>query len=270
MRRTLLAAIAVPIMVAVAVPAAASAAAPRLPRANFVSTCLYSHSAPDDPIVHPGAPGASHLHDFFGNMTTGAGSTLESLLAGQTDCRRPLDTAAYWTPALYDAGQVVEPRAVLAYYLTKGKDPATIRPFPTGLRVVASAGRDRVEWACIGRDGDRVMSTTGAPGCRAGEELVVRIFFPDCWDGISLDSADHRSHMAVSTRGACPAGHPVPVPLLRLGFRYPGTNGGADVTLASGAQATAHADFFNGWDQAELQRLVRSCLNAGVQCQRGG
>ena len=270
MRRTALVAMLVTIGLGGAVPAAHAAAAPSGVHANFVSTCLYSHSTPDDPIVHPGLAGASHLHDFFGNTTTSAGSTVESLLAGETTCRRRLDTAAYWTPALYDAGQVVKPRAVLAYYLTRGKDPVTIRPFPAGLRVVASAAQDRVEWACIGRNGDRVVSTTGAPNCRTGEELVVRIFFPDCWDGISLDSADHRSHMAISTRGACPSSHPVPVPMLRLGFRYPRTNGGGDVTLASGTQATAHADFFNTWDQAELERLVRSCLNAGAQCQRGG
>src|SRR5262249_55968141 len=43
--------------------------------ASFKSFCKYVHSAPDDPIVHPGVPGASHMHDFAGNVTTSAKST---------------------------------------------------------------------------------------------------------------------------------------------------------------------------------------------------
>ena len=43
---------------------------------QFVVECGYSHSAPDDPIVYPGQPGMSHEHDFFGNVTTDADSTL--------------------------------------------------------------------------------------------------------------------------------------------------------------------------------------------------
>ncbi len=42
---------------------------------QFVAKCLYSHSAPDDPIVWPGRPGRSHLHDFYGATGTNAGST---------------------------------------------------------------------------------------------------------------------------------------------------------------------------------------------------
>ena len=43
--------------------------------ASFISHCAFSHSLPDDPIVHPGVPGASHQHDFFANTTTSATST---------------------------------------------------------------------------------------------------------------------------------------------------------------------------------------------------
>ena len=42
---------------------------------TFFTDCLPSHRAPDDPIVYPKQPGASHLHDFFGNETTNAFST---------------------------------------------------------------------------------------------------------------------------------------------------------------------------------------------------
>ena len=66
---------------------------------NFFSDCRFSHSAPDDPIVRPGLPGASHPHEFFGNTSTDARSSLQSLLAHGTTCMRKADTAAYWVPA---------------------------------------------------------------------------------------------------------------------------------------------------------------------------
>ena len=52
--------------------------------ARFVTRCTYSHTLSDDPIVHPNQPGASHSHDFFGNKTTDAFSTLASLTKGGT------------------------------------------------------------------------------------------------------------------------------------------------------------------------------------------
>ena len=68
---------------------------------QFVVECGWSHTAADDPIVHPGHAGAAHVHDFFGNTTTAAHSTHASLLAGDTTCGQKLDTAAYWAPAFY-------------------------------------------------------------------------------------------------------------------------------------------------------------------------
>ena len=267
-RRAMLTIGASALAVALAPPPPADASMSGRPRgrANFVSSCAYSHSAPDDPIVRPGEPGAAHLHDFFGNTTTDAGSTAESLRGRSTTCRRGLDTAAYWTPALYDGGRLVRPRTVAAYYQTAGKEPATIQPFPAGLRMVAGPGPGTAQWACSRRGRDSTTSATGPPDCREGDDLVVRVFFPDCWDGRNLDSADHHSHMAYNVGGTCPASHPVPVPRLRLGFHYRGTDGGGDVTLSSGGPDTAHADFFNAWDQAELERLVRDCLDAAVHC----
>jgi hypothetical protein len=66
---------------------------------NFFSNCSFSHAAPDDPIVHPGHPGASHPHTFFGNATTDADSTLASLRAGATTCKLAADRAAYCSAA---------------------------------------------------------------------------------------------------------------------------------------------------------------------------
>ena len=49
--------------------------------------------------------------------------------------------------------------------------------------------------------------------CKNG--LRLQVFFPMCWDNKTLDSSDHRSHMAYPTRyngGNCPASHPVRLP----------------------------------------------------------
>src|SRR5207245_4854858 len=37
------------------------------PTGFFNVTCPYSHSLMDDPIVYPGQPCVSHMHDFYGN-----------------------------------------------------------------------------------------------------------------------------------------------------------------------------------------------------------
>ncbi len=55
---------------------------------NFIESCRLSHRAPDDPIVFPGKPGASHEHTFVGNSTTNAFSTYGSLRSSETTCER--------------------------------------------------------------------------------------------------------------------------------------------------------------------------------------
>src|SRR5437899_1667298 len=67
---------------------------------GFFLDCFYSHAAPDDPIVFPGAPGASHLHEFFGNRSVNATSTYDSL-GTSTTCRLLPDASGYWNPASY-------------------------------------------------------------------------------------------------------------------------------------------------------------------------
>ena len=59
--------------------------------ASFAVRCDFSHRNSDDPIVHPGAPGAAHRHDFFGNRSTKFDSTYESMVASTT---APMFTAA--------------------------------------------------------------------------------------------------------------------------------------------------------------------------------
>jgi hypothetical protein len=241
---------------------------------NFVSGCRYSHAASDDPIVFPGQPGLSHNHTFIGNNSTNAFSTPASMQAATSSCRRAGDTAGYWVPTLIGpTARAIVPRAASVYY--RRHTLAAAQAFPSGLRVVAGNSKATApqslgitSWNC-GPDGG-VRPQSSIPTCPdAGRRgLALHVAFPDCWDGVNLDSPDHVSHMAYSVKGVCPAGHPVAVPALQVNVRYPSA-GGPGLTLASGGQDSGHADFFNTWNQAELQRLVNVCLNALRHCQQG-
>lgn len=58
--------------------------------------------------------------------------------------------------------------------------------------------------------------------CYSG--LRLELLFPGCWDGHSLDSPDHKSHMAYANNamgtGPCPDDHPVRVPTLSFETIY--------------------------------------------------
>jgi hypothetical protein len=240
---------------------------------NFVSSCSFSHRAPDDPIVFFGQPGASHDHSFVGNRTTSASSNLASLLAAGTTCHRPGDTAAYWMPTLYVNGNRVPPAHAQIYY--RRRTLADVEAFPPGFRMIAGDAKEtspqarRVTfWNCGVLSGMEPSSTI--PTCPNGRRnsLRLHITFPSCWDGANLDSADHQSHVAYPMRGRGPSSYPHALPQISLIFRYPST-GGPSSSLASGGQFSAHADFFNAWNQDELQSLVDGCLNALRHCQRG-
>jgi hypothetical protein len=237
----------------------------------FAISCGFSHRNDDDPIVFPNAPGRSHNHTFFGNTSTNALSTPGSLrAAGRTSCRLRADTAAYWVPTLLMNGQPVEPLRVTAYYVrrTFGR----VQAFPQGLQVIAGSAAARspqsldiTSWNCAARDG--IPPSSGVPTCTNGRRagLLLQVNFPNCWNGTSLDSADHQSHMAYSDDGVCPASHAVAVPALTLVVRYL-VEGGSAAELSSVGQFSAHADFVNAWDQAHLTRLVNYCLNALRPC----
>jgi hypothetical protein len=240
---------------------------------NFVSSCKFGHRAGDDPIVYPGQPGKSHDHTFVGNVSTNASSTLASLQAAATTCQRPADRAGYWMPTLIVDGQAVEPLGSTIYY--RRNVAARLQVFPAGLKMIAGdakavapQGKRITFWNCGVEGGIRSSDTPPVcPGGR-GQGLRLHVNFPSCWDGRNTDSADHKSHMAYPTGGACPADHPVGVPVISLIYRYP-VSGAHEFVLASGGVYSAHADFFNAWIQPRLQQLVNRCLNQLQHCGRG-
>jgi hypothetical protein len=186
----------------------------------------------------------AHSHDFFGNTTTDADFTYESLLAGGTTRTRfEEDKAAYWIPTVSWNGKVLNSNRAVFYYRAGGKNHKGIQPYPAGLKIIAG-GERRVWWTC-GRDEAGKGSRT-PPDRRGSEELGVRVIFPDCIDVARdgkplLDSPDHRAHTAYSKRidgkVRCPRSHLRSVPVLTMNATFPRSScrGGGDARLQRGA-----------------------------------
>lgn len=240
---------------------------------EFVAFCPFDHRAPNDPIVHPAMPGMSHSHEFMGNVTTAATTTLESLLAGASTCDPLTDRSAYWVPTLYAADNtIVAIDHATLYYSSDVDDPTTLQPFPPGLKMIAGQANATTppansvfKWSC---QGEATASTSDFVTCPNGAKLELLLNFPDCWDGQNLDSADHKSHMAYNVNHACPASHPVALPRLQFKLRY-ATTGEAGMRLASGPGYTAHGDFFNAWEEDALQNRLE-CLYRQIKCGTAG
>lgn len=250
-------------------------AGPQGAHGQFVVECSFEGQRPDDPIVHPGQPGASHLHQFFGARDVTATSEWAELLDGGTTCDQAADTASYWTPALIGVGgRPVEPIKAIAYYRAgPDVDPTTVEPYPAGFMVVAGdhtalepQPTSVAAFGC-GSGGDRSTAPTDCDGV----PLTMVITFQDCWDGEHVRSPvvpDPDSHVSYSRAGRCPESHPVPVPQLQLVIEYPAVIESEldGLALASGSIHTGHADFWNAWDQDKLVNEVTRCIHLDLVC----
>jgi hypothetical protein len=246
---------------------------------EFQANCSVSRTnLPDDPIVFPNMPGASHSHTFMGNTTTNAATTLASLNAGGTSCITPGDKTGYWMPTLLNGDTAVQPvgRQVI-YYKSGVIDYRSVRPSPPGLRYVVGSPNATLDefknapgavegWEC----GDSVRNWDFPGSCPAGTQLNIRYQAPSCWDGLHLDTPDHKSHMAYPTVGVCPASHPVAVPMVEFKMAFPVSGNMANVRLSSGRAYSFHYDFYNAWDARTLNALVTHCINGGLQCDPRG
>ena len=211
----------------------------------FRFICNASHLAYDDPIVYPGQPGKSHLHQFFGNTGTNANSTYASLrTTGSSTCNSPVNRSAYWMPAMMNGkGGVVKPNFVSIYYKRRPKtDPLCAKigvacvDLPRGLRFVfgynmlnpAQTPTGAAYFNCQGKGstpGHYRDIVTAAKNCPVGAQIGAIIGAPECWDGKNLDSADHRSHVAYpayigKAYAQCPATHPYVIPTFTMGAWY--------------------------------------------------
>ena len=274
----------------------------------FRFLCAAGQVLADDPILFPGQPGKSHLHQFYGNLDANAYSTYSSLRSsGDSTCVGPLNRSGYWMPALEDGhGNVVRPDYVAIYYKRRpASDPVVSDPnakfymgqavpLPNGLRFIFGWDPTGINSARTGAAWFNCDGPTAVPGrynsipeaaahCPGGNRIGAVIFAPDCWDGQHLDSPDHRSHMAYATYGSwgylkCDAAHPYVIPQFTLGAWYsiaPGEDA-STWRFSSDAMApgqapgyTFHADWFGAWDQPTLQAWTDNCINKLLSCNSG-
>lgn len=265
---------------------------PNATTGQFRITCDYSHMNFDDPIVYPGKPGAAHLHVYFGNTGINSASTQQSIEnTGNSTCAGgTANRTGYWAPAIIDTkdGTPIKPSDILLYYKSDPFPGNRVKPYPPGLRMIAGnpkpTGPDpdfRSYWVCAGPDGSQGFSSI-PPNCPVGGTVEATVNFPSCWDGINLDSPDHKSHMAYGvpdttspTNFGCPKSHPVQLPTLNQMVRYKVIEAGSTARwrLSSDHYSHAlpggynlHADWFNGWDPKVQEIWVKNCLQANRDC----
>ena len=282
---------------------------------DFRTVCDFSHMSFDDPIVYPGQPGKAHLHAFVGNTGTNAFSTYDNMALGKSTCRGgAINQSAYWMPPMVDktTGIPIRPKSAIIYYKQGNGDlhPELVQAFPKGLRMIAGdpSGTAGVRFGPIS------FSCSGFPFSSDGwepfnggthvipdscpflddqwktHEVWAVVSFPDCWDGVNLDSPDHKSHMSYwpspnrnpdgSSRETCPPDHPVKLPQLTIIFIYTIPTG-ADIRnwdlscQMSGQRGSClHADVMERWnrnggpnkDIDRFQQFVNGCLRKTLDC----
>lgn len=257
-------------------------------------------------IVDPGAI-SGHVHTIAGGSGFGQSVTYESMRASRcTTAPVTEDKSNYWIPQLYhydpsDESYTMVPVDFMnAYYLPRpGRKDKQVYAFPDGLRMISGdAGRrdfDRTDpndlaitYVCLEFSGahrgnpDWDQRNSFFPHNECPQGMRAQVNFPNCWDGVNLDSPDHKSHMAWPSGGVdggdCPASHPVHLVSLFYefifqvqGFKFNGANDPTFVWANGDTTGYAlHADFINGWPSLVngtniLQRAIDECnINDGV------
>ncbi len=164
-------------------------------------------------------------------------------------------------------------------------DGALVKPIPAGLRMIAgdpkaSAPHPEVfstRWKCIGGPHNQNGLYQASIGnCDVGAYLYQEVFFPQCWDGVNLDSPDHMSHMSYTAEtGKCPATHPVVLPQISFNVVYKVSEKDEPLRwrLASDnydrskpGGYSSHGDWFNGWMSEVSDSFAKNCIAAKKDC----
>ncbi len=144
-----------------------------------------------------------------------------------------------------------------------------------------SLGARHFNWYCD-TDTSPTQFTPGTKNCPG--DLIIELQFPECWDGVNLDSPNHRSHLSYPAPHVvngvlvnCPDSHPVQIPQVSYKLAYSNATQAAgwklssdtmpDMTHANGT--TFHGDWIGGWEPAVLQKFVSLCLVGKKDCQDG-
>ncbi|OBZ65507.1 putative fungistatic metabolite [Grifola frondosa] len=217
--------------------------------------------------------------------------------AGLNESVNPLRTplVSSFDPSLYHQDQnthelTLMPSTFNIYYLPRaGPENEQLYAFPAGLRMLAGDTNERtynassfadqaISYVCLDYNNDHTNDPDWAERpdffdhtCPDG--LRAQIFFPSCWDGVNLDSADHKSHMSYPIQnynsGSCPDSHPkhlvsIFYEMLVSVDQYSYWGNGSWVFANGDTTGRGfHGDFQNGWADLDLlQNAIDNCPNA--------
>ncbi|KAF3358795.1 hypothetical protein VDGD_09409 [Verticillium dahliae] len=99
--------------------------------------------------------------------------------------------------------------------------------------------------------------------------IRTEINFPSCWNGVDLDSEDHRSHVAYPdelNNGKCPEGFDKHLPNMLFEVVWntkplEGRNGRFVMSNGDAEGFGYHGDFIMGWDEGFLQQVIDTCTS---------
>ncbi|KAI0414341.1 WSC domain-containing protein [Xylaria grammica] len=263
---------------------------------TFTVNCNRLTTQRRDPILSFGSPTSDHVHAVVGGTNFKADTTNEDAINSKaTTCDKILDNSIYWVPQLYhinDDGryELVTHIGSSIYYQNRACDyeegrtscPSIKTNFaaalPAGLRML-SGDKDlrtfnqsditqrAINHHCVGPVDEETNSLPVAH-CNI---IRAQVTFPPCWDGINLDSDDHKSHMAFPAigefhGGVCPKSHPIAVIQLFFEFNFDTAKyTDRNFVFAQGDKTGYgfHGDFINGWvDLEKLGNAHRTCTGA--------
>lgn len=226
-----------------------------------------------DPIINPDGLSA-HVHSFFGATRAAPSTTYADLRSSTGNTGNVKENKSlYWHPTIYKFNKetktysIQETSLFSTYYIW---ETGSAKAFPDGFKMVGGGEPDlenMMQYAecvnpgnCPDGDCERWNDFFPATTC---DELEMSMRMPSCWDGVNLDSPDHRSHVVYpegsEPDGACPPSHPVQLPQIRVFTRLEPYTGG--IHLFSDGTGYFHADYFSGWEETFLQKVLDECEN---------
>jgi len=159
-----------------------------------------------------------------------------------TSCTYSEDFSNYWTASMYFKSPengtyqrvpqfanvgLQQDGGMTVYYMPYSAVNNKMTAFKPGFRMLAGDpmakknNRVSICHRCLG-NGEGFApcdnkDTGELPAKYCPKGIRATIIFPSCWDGVNLDSPDHKSHVAYSNAGGlgtpkCPSTHPVSIP----------------------------------------------------------
>lgn len=259
-----------------------------------------------------------NAYSNYGRLRTGGGGSGCNDVAGAD--RNPAERnwsanrTPYWQPALLDGkGHVILADYTSFYYKRRPESDPVVSdpnapqyegkavPLPNGLKFlfgghpenpsVPSDPHANVSFGCIDPKGHAdpksdAKDMLGDLRCaqQPGYWFEVRAGAPDCWDGVHLDTPDHRSHLSYQQDthlgySKCDQAHPFIVPTFTYAAFYTimPTDDPALIHFSSDEVDRAkppgwsfHVDYGPAsWDPVVLKMWTDGCINQLLNCSGG-